>query len=76
MTGTIDRREALCRFGGGLGGVALASLLADGAPHHRPRAKRVVQLFMSGAANHCDTFDHKPRLYPLDGKTIDRFRVG
>ncbi|WP_395093782.1 hypothetical protein [Armatimonas sp.] len=24
--------------------------------HHKPKAKRVVQLFMSGAASQCDTF--------------------
>ena len=30
--------------------------------HHRARAKRVVQLFMSGAASQCDTFDYKPEL--------------
>jgi hypothetical protein len=28
--------------------------------HHPPKAKRVVQLFMSGAASQCDTFDYKP----------------
>ena len=28
----------------------------------RPRAKRVVQLFMAGGASHVDTFDYKPRL--------------
>jgi hypothetical protein len=64
----VDRREFLWRFGGGLGGVALAhllgsqQLLADGGPlpqfngglHHPARAKRVVQLFMSGAASQCD----------------------
>src|SRR5262245_54815437 len=28
----------------------------NGGLHHRARAKRVVQLFMSGAASQCDTF--------------------
>ena len=27
-------------------------------------------LFMYGGPSHVDTFDHKPDLYPLDGKTI------
>lgn len=71
MNDTINRREALWRFGGGLGGVALASLMAEGSPHHRPRAKRVVQLFMSGAASHCDTFDYKPRLASDHGRPWD-----
>ena len=34
----------------------------NGGLHHRARAKRVVQLFMSGAASQCDTFDYKPEL--------------
>jgi hypothetical protein len=81
-----SRRDFLWRLGGGLGGVALASMLGDdrllaganagvlnarGGPHHRPRAKRVVQLYMSGAASQCDTFDYKPRLARDHGKQWD-----
>src|SRR5687768_12273548 len=44
---------------------------ARGGPHHRPRAKRVVQLYMSGAASQCDTFDYKPRLVRDHGKQWD-----
>ncbi len=66
----MTRREFLWSYGGGLGGIALASalsedgLLAQTAQglHHPAKAKRVVQLFMSGAASQCDTFDYKPRL--------------
>ena len=39
--------------------------------HHPPKAKRVVQLFMSGAASHIDLFDHKPRLEKLHGQPSD-----
>jgi len=82
----IDRREFLWRFGGGLGGIAMASLLgqqgllADTAParpefngglHHPAKAKRVVQLFMSGAASQCDTFDYKPALIERSGQKFD-----
>ncbi len=35
------------------------------------KAKSVIFLFMYGGPSHVDTFDHKPELYPLDGKTID-----
>ncbi|MBB81897.1 MAG: hypothetical protein CMN02_13105 [Roseibacillus sp.] len=35
------------------------------------RAKSVIFLFMYGGPSHMDTFDYKPKLYPLDGKTID-----
>jgi hypothetical protein len=36
-----------------------------------PKAKRVVQLFMAGAASHIDLFDFKPELVKLDGKPSD-----
>ena len=39
--------------------------------HHPPRAKRVVQLFMSGAASHLDTFDYKPALIKHHGEESD-----
>jgi len=81
----ISRRELLWRAGGGLGGIALACLLGEeGAlaaprapgqraplPHHPPRARRVVQLFMSGAASQLDTFDYKPALIRRHGEKFD-----
>jgi len=82
----VDRREFLWRFGGGLGGIALAhllgteSLLAEAPPsraelngglHHRAKAHRVVQLFMSGAASQCDMFDYKPELIRRHGQKFD-----
>lgn len=83
----MDRRSFLWQSGGGLGGMALAwllgkqNLLADAPPrraadlsgglHHRARAKRVVQLFMSGAASQCDTFDYKPGLIRRHGQVFD-----
>ncbi|MFO1497197.1 MAG: DUF1501 domain-containing protein [Verrucomicrobiota bacterium] len=83
----LDRREFLWRFGGGLGGVALIHLLGrdgllantspgrdpalNGGLHHRAKAKRVVQLFMSGAASQCDTFDYKPELIRRHGQKFD-----
>ena len=38
---------------------------------HPPRAKRVVQLFMSGAASQCDMFDYKPLLIKRHGQPWD-----
>ena len=84
----LDRRQLLCQAAGGLGGIALASMLgADGALadegktagakprhgvlHHPPKAKRVVQLFMGGAASHVDMFDYKPLLIRENGKPWD-----
>ena len=34
------------------------------------KAKSVIFLFMYGGPSQVDTFDYKPNLYPLDGKTI------
>ncbi|MEM7232199.1 MAG: DUF1501 domain-containing protein [Planctomycetota bacterium] len=80
----MDRRDFLWRSGGGLGGIALSAMLdrslraaeTDSASsgvreHHAPRAKRVVQLFMGGAASHVDLFDYKPRLIRDHGKKWD-----
>ncbi|MCP5518832.1 MAG: DUF1501 domain-containing protein [Verrucomicrobiales bacterium] len=36
-----------------------------------PKARRVVQLFMAGAASHIDLFDHKPALKQRDGQPWD-----
>ena len=72
----MDRREWLWRSGGGRGGVALAWLSAEARGlqpgfHHAPRAKRVVQFFMSGAASQCDLFDYKPELIKRNGEEWD-----
>src|SRR5687768_6824915 len=70
----MNRREFLWHFGGGLGGIALAHLLSTEratAASVQPRAKRVVQLFMSGAASQCDTFDYKPALISRNGQKFD-----
>ena len=34
------------------------------------KAKSVIFLFMYGGPSHVDTFDHKPTLFRLDGKTV------
>ncbi|MEM7395970.1 MAG: DUF1501 domain-containing protein, partial [Verrucomicrobiota bacterium] len=57
--------------------MALAGLLnREGAlaatpAHHAPKAKRVIQLFMGGAASHLDTFDYKPDLIKYHGQKSD-----
>jgi hypothetical protein len=83
----MDRRQFLWHAGGGLGGIALAHLLArdellaangtssksdfNGGLHHKARARRVVQLFMSGAASQVDTFDYKPELIKRNGQKFE-----
>jgi len=44
---------------------------AVGVLHHPAKAKRVVQLFMSGAASQVDTFDYKPELIKRAGQKFD-----
>jgi len=45
--------------------------LAPKPPHFAPKAKSVIFLFMYGGPSQVDTFDYKPKLYALDGKTIE-----
>ncbi|MDP7203957.1 MAG: DUF1501 domain-containing protein [Pirellulaceae bacterium] len=75
----MSRRELLGKFGMGLGGIALADLLAGQAAagdgildklHHAPRAKRVIYLFQSGAPSQMDLFDHKPLLKEKHGTEL------
>src|SRR5216110_728346 len=42
-----------------------------GLPHFPPKAKRVIQLFMAGAASHIDLFDFKPELVKRHGEKSD-----
>jgi uncharacterized protein DUF1501 len=72
----MNRREFLWNYGGGLGGIALAAMLGEErtlgqVTHHKAKAKRVVQLFMSGAASQCDSFDYKPRIVRQAGEKWD-----
>jgi hypothetical protein len=76
----LDRRNFLTHAATGLGGIALASLLAEAAdpanplaprkPHFAAKAKRVLTIFCSGAVSHLDTFDYKPELVKRDGKPL------
>jgi len=46
-------------------------------PHHKPTAKRVIYLFMSGAPSQLDTFDYKPKMGDLfDEDLPDSVRMG
>ncbi len=44
--------------------------LAPKPPYFAAKAKSVIFLFMYGGPSHVDTFDYKPELYKLDGRTI------
>ncbi|MFT5883161.1 MAG: hypothetical protein ACI9FG_001673 [Crocinitomicaceae bacterium] len=67
-----SRRQFLLNTGMGLGSTALASLVpqlgnaaVQAGCHHKPRAKRVIFLFMAGAPSQIDLFDYKPDLHKL-----------
>jgi hypothetical protein len=61
--------------------IALSALMADKAyadlvtrdPHLDPKVKNVIFCFMPGGVSHVDTFDPKPKLAELDGKSFDGF---
>src|SRR5437588_126349 len=73
-----SRREFLMRSCGGLGALALSSMMqADAAdaldakkPDHAPTAKSVIWLFMEGGPSHIDLFDPKPELARLAGQPM------
>jgi hypothetical protein len=52
------------------------SALAGGL-HHRPKAKRVIYLFLAGGPSHIDMFDYKPAMQKLHGMELpDSIRNG
>jgi len=48
----------------------------DPLPHHAPRAKAVIQLFMAGAPSSLDLFDDKPLLRRHDGQPMPESLLG
>ncbi|WP_425617179.1 DUF1501 domain-containing protein [Anatilimnocola sp. NA78] len=78
----LSRRAMLKNAATGFGYLAFASMLAGEkpavaagplapkVPHFRPRAKRVIFLFMKGGPSQVDTFDHKPLLTEKDGQPV------
>ncbi len=41
--------------------------LAPRKPHHSPKAKNIIYLFMAGGPSHMELFDYKPQLEKFDG---------
>ncbi|MGD1979426.1 MAG: DUF1501 domain-containing protein [Akkermansiaceae bacterium] len=71
--GNTRRREFLTTVGGGFTSLALSGLLAKEGKRevdHAPKAKSVIFLFMYGGPSHIDTFDYKPGMKGMDGKTV------
>ncbi len=53
------------------GAEARSNPLAAKPPHFAPKAKSIIFLFMYGGPSHIDTFDYKPNMIGMDGKTVD-----
>jgi hypothetical protein len=84
-TAIVNRRQAIRSLVGGslLMPAILSELLADEStpaatdpllarqPHFRPKAKRVIFLFMQGGVSHLDSFDYKPKLAADHGKKLE-----
>lgn len=74
---TRNRREFLTDAFCGMGLLGLGALEAQAAkfnplapkpPHHAPKAKRMIFLFMAGGPSQMETFDPKPLLNELHGQ--------
>lgn len=50
--------------------IRVDNILAPQPPHHEPKAKCVVHLFMNGGPAHMDTFDYKPNLAKHHGQPV------
>ncbi len=68
----ISRRQLLQAGLGTSAGLWLPRVLPAelAAPHHQPRAKHVIMLYMSGGYSHVDTFDPKPELTKRHDQSI------
>jgi hypothetical protein len=77
------RRSFLHWTAHGLGGAALAALLAqdgnldaapgeasDPPPHFPPKARRAIHICLCGALSQIDSFDYKPALVQLHGRSL------
>ena len=76
----INRRQTLNSLACGFGGLAFGAIAhkdaiaSSNSPkdifHHRPKAKRVIFIFMAGGVSHLDSFDYKKSLINHDGKMM------
>jgi hypothetical protein len=80
----LSRREMLQQTGMGFGMLGAIGLLAGSAsasdqstnplatksPHFRPRAKRVIHIYLNGGPSQVDTFDPKPALDKYNGQPL------
>ena len=82
---SLNRRAMLGRCGMGVGRLGLTGLLHDEGllgetnplrsktPHFLGKAKSVIWIFVNGGPSQVDTWDYKPALEKMDGKTMEGF---
>lgn len=72
----LPRRDLFHWGINGLGATALLSMLqsevrgADSAPHFPAKAKRAIHICLIGGMSHVDSFDYKPELEKMHGKSL------
>jgi len=81
MRTALSRRDFLWQLGGGLGGVALTTMLEEARAadnplsaklsHYPAKAKAVIQIFCPGGLSQVDTWDYKPELAKRQGRPFD-----
>ena len=82
LSNELNRRTFLKTSAHGFGALGLGSLLAkdDGmliGTHHKPKAKRIIYMFQSGAPSQMDLFDPKPDLGERFSEDLpDSIRMG
>ena len=77
----VSRRDFLWELGGGLGGMALSTMLSEAQAATNPlaarrpplpaKARSVIQIFCPGGLSHVDSWDYKPELAKRSGKPFD-----
>ena len=75
----LSRRTFIKGSAGGIGLAALGSIMGTpafaanpglGFPNFKPKAKRIIYLFQSGAPSQMELFDPKPQLEAMRGKDL------
>ena len=74
----LSRRSFLSTVGMGTIGAMLPqnAFSASQGLHHKPKAKRLIMLFMAGGQSQLDLFDHKPGLQKLAGQEMPSSILG
>ena len=74
---SLTRRDLFNWGINGIGATALLSMLqgeSQGAglakPHFEPKAKRAIHICLIGGMSHVDSYDYKPELEKMHGKSL------